>query len=98
MVDREKVIRGTEICLSGGLPQRCIECPYHNDGCDQQRMIDTLKLLKEQPKIVRCADCKHIERINGINGCGYRCELWEYSSVLKDGFCNYGERKDKQNG
>lgn len=48
MTDREKVIMGTEICLSGGLPQRCIECPYHNDGCDRQRMIDTLKLLKEQ--------------------------------------------------
>lgn len=47
MTDREKVIMGTEICLSGGLPQRCIECPYHNDGCDRQRMIDTLKLLKE---------------------------------------------------
>ena len=50
MVDREKVIRGTEICLSGGLPQRCIECPYHHDGCDRQRMIDTLEVLKEQPK------------------------------------------------
>lgn len=56
MVDREKVIRGTEICLSGGLPKRCIECPYHHDGCDRQRMIDTLEVLKEQPKWISVKD------------------------------------------
>lgn len=59
MTDREKIIKGTEICLSGGTPQRCIECPYHNDGCDRQRMIDTLELLKEQEtaNLYKCPNC-----------------------------------------
>ena len=48
MINREKVIKGTEICLSGGKPDRCRSCPYHLDGCDRQRMQDTLALLKEQ--------------------------------------------------
>ena len=53
MTDQEKVIKGTEICLSGGKPDRCRSCPYHLDGCDRQRMLDTLALLKEQePKPV----------------------------------------------
>jgi hypothetical protein len=53
MPDREKVIKGTEICLTGGAPQRCLECPYHNDGCDRQRMQGTLELLKEQEAEIR---------------------------------------------
>lgn len=47
MTDIEKVLRGTEICLSGGLPERCSDCPYHNAGCDHQRMKDTLVLINE---------------------------------------------------
>lgn len=46
MPDLEKVIKGIEICLSGGLPDRCVECPYHNNGCDQQKMCDALELLR----------------------------------------------------
>ena len=44
--DLEAVIKGTEICLSGGLPDRCVECPYHHNGCDHQRMKDSLTLLR----------------------------------------------------
>ena len=44
--DLENVIKGTEICLSGGLPERCEECPYHHNGCDRQRMKDSLTLLR----------------------------------------------------
>ena len=43
----DKVIKGTEVCLSGGLPQRCVECPYHHDGCDHKRMRDSLILLND---------------------------------------------------
>lgn len=78
MSDREKVIMGTEICLSGGLPQRCIECPYHNDGCDRQRMIDTLKLLKEQEplavyegKVNKCVCGNGINRYWHPEYCGF---------------------------
>ena len=44
--DLENVIKSTEICLSGGLPDRCEECPYHHNGCDQQRMKDSMTLLR----------------------------------------------------
>lgn len=46
MTDLENVIKGIEICLSGGLPERCVECPYHRNGCDQQKMRDALTLLR----------------------------------------------------
>ena len=52
MTKLEKAIKGTEICLSGGLPDRCRECPYHLEGCDRQRMQDTLELLKEQEDMI----------------------------------------------
>lgn len=47
MADIEKVIKGTEVCLSGGLPERCVDCPYHHAGCDQQRMRDSVTLINE---------------------------------------------------
>ena len=46
-MDIEKVITGTEICLSGGLPERCVKCPYHHNGCDHQRMKDSLAVINE---------------------------------------------------
>ena len=60
MTKTEKVIKGTEICLSGGAPDRCRECPYHREGCDRQRMQDTLELLKEQEKKRIILHKKHV--------------------------------------
>mgnify|MGYP006988875893 CR=1 FL=1 len=51
MIDQKKVIKGFEICLSGGLPQRCRECPYHGQTCNLALMRDALSLLEEhEPK------------------------------------------------
>ena len=46
MPDLEKVIKGIEICLSFGLPDRCVECTYHRNGCDQKKEQDALELLR----------------------------------------------------
>ena len=61
MADIEKVIRGLEICTNPQTKQGCLngECPYDSNGCRNQMEWDALELLKAQPKIVRCKDCKH---------------------------------------
>lgn len=48
MAKLEEVIKGFEVCLSGGLPDRCHECPYHRDGCAVLLQKDALELLKIQ--------------------------------------------------
>ena len=63
-MDREKVIKGLELCLKTIDEPDCRkECPYY-EACQkyegrvifQPLMRDTLALLKEQ-EIVRCKDC-----------------------------------------
>ena len=61
-MDREKVIKGLECCQQGF---DCAEdCPYLMDCNDLMKPMfielakDALALLKEQPEIVRCKDCK----------------------------------------
>lgn len=51
MLNREKVIKGLEICTSR--PCYCTDCPYKK-GCvldSQEVMEDALKLLKEQEPV-----------------------------------------------
>ena len=51
MLDREKVIRDLQYLISfGGASQQSLV---------QQIASDALALLKEQPEIVRCKDCKN---------------------------------------
>ena len=55
MADREKVIKGLELCSTYDC-NRCDNCPYGRTcgyGCDQTVLIrDALALLKEQWKII----------------------------------------------
>ena len=50
MADREKVIKGLEICYCP--PSKCDDCPYHNlpdeQSCNDTLCLDALALLKEQ--------------------------------------------------
>jgi hypothetical protein len=68
MPDREKVIKALTECIflhehlddDAG----CFECPYRPDEkgtCPTMIpfLKDVLELLKEQPEIVRCKDCKN---------------------------------------
>lgn len=49
MIDREKVIKGLEICYSP--PSKCENCPYHDlpddQSCNDVLCLDALALLKE---------------------------------------------------
>lgn len=74
MSDMENVIKGIQECdLNGGLIGNC---PYKG----------ILDLLKEQPQIVRCKDCKwYDERISLCDNCGLPRE--------QTFFCADGKRK-----
>ena len=102
MPDREKTIKRLECCGEDAYGC-CRECPYndHRTGtieyCTSALCVDALKLLKEQPEIVRCKDCK-----NWIAGyitdqddfipskCGKYQQMVGHSS---DDFCSLAERR-----
>ena len=64
-MDREKVIKGLECCLTKP-EQNCEECPYEGDGeggwpCKSPEMkADALELLKEQEKKQITLHKKHV--------------------------------------
>ena len=90
--DREKVINGLEHCMSETL---CYKCPYKSaDECENGKYYyskaieDAITLLKEQPEIIRCKDCKH--GVPGACGYGVDCDdTWHND----DWFCADGERR-----
>ena len=63
MTDREKVIKGLEVCRDMDNPPgyrftSCDpDCPYHGNGCARKLKEDALALLKEQD-VVQCKDCE----------------------------------------
>ena len=51
MADREKVIKGLEICYCP--PSKCEDCPYHNlPDCNDVLCLDAIYLLKEQQNLI----------------------------------------------
>ena len=103
MADIDKVIKGWERCqvcntsvLSDGQgKQAYLDCEYTMGlYCRQDKLIfDTLELLKSQPKIVRCKDCKHyIEKTDDEpSSCLIKAG---YFPVSGDWYCADGEAKE----
>lgn len=101
MAEREKVIKGLEICtkdipMSNAVHKDdfCKECPYYNAKyryCWNQivMMRDALALLKEQPEIVRCRDCKWHEMQGEMLLCKAQDKPHTY-----DWYCADGRKKD----
>ena len=50
-----------------------------------------------QPKIVRCKDCKHFESEEDDPYYGPYCK-WHCSNCSYNDFCSYGERKTNNDG
>lgn len=78
MADRNIVIKSIENCLH---EKGCDDCSYegciHAHGnCTGDLMAAALELLKEQPEIVRCKDCKHATMTADGRLCKY-CDLAE---------------------
>ena len=61
-MDREQVIKGLECCARTD-GKYCGHCHYTNEGdCVAEMSKDVLAMLKEQPQIVRCKDCKYKQK------------------------------------
>jgi hypothetical protein len=101
MPDREKVIKAIETHISTDDSVGCDDCTYENDGwCMTRVMTDALALLKEQPEIIRCKDCKHRTKRVCNNLEFYECEHLRYQQtkcgVTDDWFCADGERRGSE--
>jgi len=91
MTDREKVVKGLDICINAIHTDCPIGCPYYeqctkweNRYVFQPMLRDALALLKEQETVVRCKDCKHYMTMHcNCGGC----------FISDDWFCADGERR-----
>ena len=86
MIDRKITISNLETNI------RWIEdYPQHQFpgwGNVTMSMRDALELLKEQPEIIRCKDCKHYDQDTG------RCYWGVVHGNAETWFCADGEKKD----
>lgn len=79
MTDREKVIKEL--------------CKLHGTSETMTLIAETIVLLKEQPEIVRCQNCKHIQGSRGTEYPKYFCCIHREFHE-QNWFCADGERKD----
>lgn len=95
MADREKVVKGLEMCIAD---EYCNGCPYevqcYSPGQEyaESMMRDALELLKEQPEIVRCKDCEYYR--GGVLS-GY-CDRWFRQTGGEETYCSEGRQVVKQ--
>ena len=78
--------------------------PFCGNGADWERFDAGLTMLKKQPEIVRCEDCKWWDKKDESNygychACkhGYHSDHWEigiYRTYRGDWFCAYGEKRE----
>ena len=64
MADREKVIKGLEICYCP--PSKCDDCPYHNlpdeQSCNDTLCLDALALLKDYERLA----ARHVDLLDKV--------------------------------
>lgn len=95
-IDRDKVVTWLTICGENSDCSEC--CPYHAEHrtedaieCMSALMRDALELLKEEPEIVRCKDCKHYHYDK--DQIPY-CDDIDYGYGWRDDdFCSHAERR-----
>lgn len=101
MADREKVIKGLEMCLASIDEAECPEeCPYYetcrnyeNRVIFQPVMRDTLELLKEQEPVK-----PHVKHASDDDSWYYGCGACHKAIDYKDRFCRYCGRAVKWDG
>ena len=80
MADKEKVLQGLKCCNEDPNGDDCgwydgdnPECPYNTntDGCIARLMRDAYDILKDQPDVVRCKDCKFWYK----DECSHLCKI-----------------------
>ena len=103
-MDREKIVNAFVLCR---VNEGCsTNCPYWNGNasvkeCTKKLATDVYSLLKEQPEIVRCKDCKHATMTIDGKMCKYCAmdtdDFGDQRDVYHDAdwFCADGEREDE---
>lgn len=96
MTDREKVVRAVETCFDSWIDK------HRYKGLDlhevERMKHDALELLKSQPDVVRCKDCKYAENYTDIfSDRGYKCLRYDLHREYhnSDWFCADGEKEVK---
>jgi len=90
MKDREEIVSAFKQC---GLPGACLKCKYgaEKEGCYAALKHDVLELLKEQPEVVRCKNCKYWQPNTEF------CGRWTFGFIAHrtppEWFCGDGEVK-----
>ena len=82
-MDREKVIKGLEICKPSKYSRTCGICPYREEfNCDYEVYNDALTMLKEQEAVVHPEpSCE----MTYITDCC--CDLCGVQLIREDNFC-----------
>lgn len=94
MIDKQKIIDGLE-CCSGRVS--CSSCPYNGiDDCIDVLKRRALELLKSQPEVVQCEDCKNwipgtIDDDDNFNPPRCKRIIGRWSA---NEYCSCAERKD----
>lgn len=88
MADIEKVIKELDRMTEDA---RAMDLEWAIGIDDFATLCEALELLKEQPQIVRCKDCKYVE-CEGVEGF-LVCDISGFSH-LPEFFCADGERKE----
>lgn len=96
---RQEIIKAIETCYEVG--HGCTECPlFSKDECNNKLIHDVLALLKEQPEVVRCNDCKYCTIAadkkwrQDFGKSIYECDHMHLNSVEPYWFCADGKRKE----
>jgi hypothetical protein len=93
MIDKWRVIKSLECHFDTKLD--CSDCIYNlGYNCLSSLLKDALKLLKEQPDIVRCGECKYYS-----NGFCYNPNTFDEKTcgnTVPDWFCADGRRQEAE--
>ena len=79
----------------------CYDC-IHKPVCfrygftkDVEELCPSCKNKTDFVEVVRCKDCKWAEQVMIGQCVNWICKCpWMFGRYVRDGFCNYGERRD----
>lgn len=98
MTELNRVIYDIERCTCH-VPDACRDCSKYRGeytpDCMEQLLTDALKLLKAQPDVVQCGECKHYKdgfcynpnTYDGEIACGNTSPKW---------YCADGKRREEE--
>ena len=95
MTNRGKVIKGLEYHLKElSVGKTCFECPYCGDNpCEIHLIADVLAMLKEQPDVVQCEECKYYSAGFCYNPNTYD-DVITCGNTVPNWYCADGKRRE----